>query len=186
MNKRSDDYGGELSNRLRFACEIISSIKEHTGKNFILGYRMGGNEPGLKEGQEIAEELERHGVDLLHVSTGISSGELPKAPVEFPCNWIVYCGTQIKKVVSIPVIVVNEIRFPEQATFLLDNNLADFTAIGRSLLVDPEWVNKARNKVDANPCLQCSRCRWFIDSSRCPGIKKQEAFEDVIIKHSTK
>lgn len=173
VNKRTDNYGGELSNRLRFPLEIIRMIKEQVGKDFILGYRMGGNEPGLEEGKLIARELESHGVDLLHVSSGISSGVLPEVPAGFPYNWIVYCGTEIKKVVNIPVIVVNGIKKPDEARFLLQNNLADFTAIGRSLLVDPEWANKARDKVNADPCLQCSRCIWFIDGTKCPGIKKR-------------
>lgn len=173
VNKRTDKYGGELSDRLRFPLEIIRMIKEQTGEKFILGYRMGGNEPGLEEGKLIAGELESHGVDLLHVSGGISSGVLPEVPAGFPCNWIVYCGTEIKKVVNIPVIVVNGIKKPDEARFLLENNLADFTAIGRSLLVDPEWANKARDKVNADPCLQCSKCRWFVDGSKCPGLKQR-------------
>lgn len=167
-NRREDGYGGNISSRMRFACEIIDMIKMEAGDDFILGYRMGGNEPTLENGIHIAKELEKRGIDLLHVSAGISSDKLPKTPEGFKFNWIVYCGTEIKKHVRIPVIVVNGIRTPQQAAQLIENNMADFTAIGRGLLADPEWVNKAREDSSIDFCMECRRCQWFTDGKRCP------------------
>lgn len=168
INKRQDEYGGTIENRSRFACEIIDGIKSATRSNFIIGYRMGGFEPTLNEGIQIAGILEKHGINILHVSAGISDGTNPSVPEGFPYNWIVHCGTRIKQHVSIPVIVVNDIRTPERASYLIENKMADFTAIGRCLLADPEWVNKTRDGREISYCLKCKPCRWFTDGTKCP------------------
>ncbi len=170
-NKRTDQYGGSLENRMRFAVEIIRQLKEFADENFIIGYRMGGNEPTLENGIQIAKILEDAGVELLHVSAGISSPEFPQpeVPREFPENLIVYCGTRIKSRVNIPVIVVNGIRMPQQAEYLVENNLADMVAVGRGLLIDPDWANKAKHGSEIKPCLACKRCLWYTEPDKCPG-----------------
>lgn len=167
-NKREDEYGGSLTNRMRFGIEIVERIKEELGEDFILGYRMGGNAPDLLDGITIGKELEKKGVDLLHVSAGIIGENTPEAPKEFPYNWIVYMGTEIKKQVSIPVIVVNGIRTPEQAAYLVENNLADFVAVAKAQLVDYNWANKALEGGEIKNCLECPRCQWFTDGRKCP------------------
>jgi len=147
VNKRTDTYGGSLDNRVRFVAEIITKIRQAAGNDFIIDCRMGCNEPDLKTSIEIAKSLEKSGIDLLHVSTGFgpSQDKAPSVPEGFKYNWIVYGGTEIKKHVNVPVIVVNGIRTPEQAAYLVEQGLADFTAIGHGLLSDPEWANKAQN-----------------------------------------
>ena len=145
-NKRTDKYGGDIKNRARFAIEIIKAIKaEVTEKQFLIGYRMGGNEPTLEDGIKITKLIEDSGIDILHVSTGMDGGSIPIIPDDFNYNWIVYCGTEIKKNAKVPVIVVNSIRTPDQARYLIENNMADFIAIGRGQIADSEWANKANN-----------------------------------------
>ncbi|NLX69734.1 MAG: NADH:flavin oxidoreductase [Clostridiales bacterium] len=171
-NRRTDQYGGSLENRMRFVVEIIQQLKDMVDEDFIIGYRMGGNEPTLENGIQIAKILEAAGVDLLHVSSGISSPDYPQpeVPEGFPENSIVYCGTQIKSRVNIPVIVVNGIRTPQQAEYLIENNLADMVAVGRGLLVDPDWADKAKHGSQIVPCQQCKRCLWYTDPNKCPAI----------------
>ena len=170
-NKRSDQYGGTIENRMNFVCEIIEGIKQAVDEKFIIGYRMGGNEPTLENGIEIAKILEASGVDLIHVSAGISSGETPTVPEGFPNNWIVYMGTEIRKNVNVPVIVVNGINNPKQAAYLIENNLADFTAVGKAMLTDSEWANKAMSGEMLKPCLSCIACQWFRNGALCPQDK---------------
>ena len=170
VNKREDGYGGSISARMRLACEIVKGIRSRIGDHCIIGYRMGGNEPSLDDGVEIGKTLEACGVDILHVSAGFSDDTTPPVPDGFPYSWIAYCGIEIRKNVNIPVIVVNGIRTPKQASYLLDNNLADFAAVGRGLLTDPEWANKARSGQDVNPCLECRRCQWFENGNKCPAV----------------
>jgi NADPH2 dehydrogenase len=171
VNKREDDYGGSLENRTRFVTEMIAGIKQRVGEDFIVGCRMGGNEPSLENGMEIARLLEKHGVDLLHVSAGIASDELPEVPEGFRFNWIVYCGVQIKKHVKVPVITVNGIRTPEQACSLIEQGLSDFVAVGKGLLVDAKWADKAKAGSGIIECLECKRCSWFKSGKLCPRNK---------------
>ena len=171
-NRRHDAYGGSLENRMRCAVEIIDKIRGKVSEDFIIAYRMGGNEPTLEEGIGIAKILESKGIDILHVSAGISKGELPSIPEGFDYNWIVYCGIEIKKQVNIPVIVVNDIRTPERAAFLVENQLSDLVAIGKPLLVDPDWAEKARLGLEITACLKCIRCQWFKSGDLCPVLNK--------------
>lgn len=172
VNKRKDEYGGSLENRGRFVKEIIDEIKKNVSENFIIGYRMGGNEPTLEEGIEIAKFLEKLGVDLLHVSAGMSGGNIPEVRENFKYNWIVYMGTEIKKHVNIPVIVVNSIKTPQDAEYIVENGLADFVAIGRGHLVDKQWSDKAKDGQEVKQCLKCKKCLWWVDGNLCPQNKE--------------
>ncbi len=169
FNKRDDEYGGSLAKNLKLATDIIRGIRKACGADFIIGYRLGANAPLLQDGIEIAKHLENAGIDLLHVSHGGSLLNLPRTPKDFEFNWIVYSGTEIKKQVGIPVIVVNEIKTQGRASRLIEHNQADFVAIGRPQLADPNWVNHVKNNEKINPCLSCKpKCRWFEDSGLCP------------------
>lgn len=173
VNQREDKYGGSLKNRMHLSMDIIKLIQEELGREFIVGYRMGANDPTLEDSIKIAKLLEESGVDILHISTGISSENWtsPDVPKSFPLNWIVFSGTQIKKHVSVPVIVVNGIRTPVQASWLVENKLADFVAVGRGMLADPFWAEKAVAKSEVKPCLECSKCLWFTNGDLCPQQK---------------
>jgi 2,4-dienoyl-CoA reductase-like NADH-dependent reductase (Old Yellow Enzyme family) len=169
FNRRTDDYGGSLENRLRLATGIIRDIQEACGNDFIVGYRMGANAPLLEDGIAIAKHLEALGIDYLHVSHGGSLMNLPRPPKDFEFNWIVYSGTVVKASVSLPVITVNEIKTAERANYLVENGMADFVAIGRPALADPEWVNHVRNQEPVNICSSCKpKCRWYENSDLCP------------------
>lgn len=168
VNKRTDEYGGDLSGRSKFALEVLKGIKEVVNKDFIIDYRMGGNEPLLEEGIQVAKVLENAGVDILNISSGIKSDKTPEAPEGFPYHWIVYNGTEIKKHVNIPVIVVFNIRTPEKAAYLVDNGMTDFVAIGKGQLADHNWTKHAMENEDIVTCLKCPKCFWNIDGEKCP------------------
>lgn len=169
VNLRTDVYGGPVENRLRMAQEIINGIRKIANRDFIISYRMSANSPYLTDGIEIAKRLEMLGVDLIHVSHGGEKGIIPQVPSGFDYNWIVYSGTEVKKHVKTPVIVVNEIKTPERANWLIQNGKADFTAIGRDMLTDKQWVNKAANNQEIDYCIQCQpRCKRFGKPESCP------------------
>jgi 2,4-dienoyl-CoA reductase-like NADH-dependent reductase (Old Yellow Enzyme family) len=153
QNKRNDKYGGNTHyERLFFVRELIKRTKHLFNNDFILGYRMGGNEPLLQDGIEIAKILENEGVDILDVSTGIPLDNIKKAekvevPEDFPLNWVIYLAYEIKKHVDIPVICVNKIKTEKMASYIIENNIADFVAIGRAQLPrDYSWPEKAYKK----------------------------------------
>lgn len=147
-NKRDDKYGGSFEKRMFFTKELVNRTKKLFSNDFILGYRMGGNEPDLCDGIEIAKFLEKIGIDLIHVSTGVPDPEkkqLEKVerPIDFPFDWVVYMGVQIKKYVKIPVIGVKNIKTEEQASFLIENQMLDLVAVGRAMIARPNWVKHA-------------------------------------------
>lgn len=169
LNKREDEYGGTLEKRLKIGINIISGIREILPKSFILGYRLGSNSPTLDDGIEIAKYLENKGLDYIHASHGGRIGIIPDVPKDFNYNGIAYSGTMIKRNIKIPVIVVNEIRTPERAVFLVENNLADIVAIGKDLLTDPQWVKKAMNNEKINYCIKCEpACKRYQNPGLCP------------------
>lgn len=170
INKREDKYGGTFTNRMAFVCEIIEKIKTVVSQNFILGYRMGGNAPTLENGIKVAKKLQSIGIDLLHVSAGISDGTTTELSKDFPYNWIVYLGTEIKKHVTIPVIVVNGIRTKAEAEFIIEEDMSDFVALGMAHLVDPNFANKAKANLEPISCLGCKKCQWSTDGMKCPRV----------------
>lgn len=145
-NKRTDKYG----ERLYFSRKLIENTRYLFDDNFILGYRMGGNEPELEDGIENAKELESYGLDILHVSSGVPNPEYKRQvkisnfPENFPLDWIIYMGTEIKKHVKIPVIGVSKIKKESQASWLVENNLLDFVAVGKAMISQDKWMEKAR------------------------------------------
>jgi NADPH2 dehydrogenase len=146
-NKRTDKYG----DRLYFTRELIKRTKDIFNDNFILGIRIGGNEPTLEEGIYIAKEVEKAGVDLIHVSSGIPDPSFKQdkkidMPNNFPLDWVVYLGVEIKKHVKIPVIAVRAIKKEVEASYLIENNLVDLVAIGRAMISRPHWISWAKKK----------------------------------------
>lgn len=149
-NKRTDKYGGSLKKRMYFVEKLLEKTKILFDDNFILSYRMGGNEPSLEEGIENAKYLEKLGVDILNVSSGIpypniKSQEKIDVPKDFKFDWVVYMGCKIKEFINIPVIGVRWITTEEQASFLIENSLLDFVAIGRAMIGKPFWIKQARD-----------------------------------------
>lgn len=166
INKRLDNYGGTIENRLRFINEIINRVKLEVDDRFILSYRLGFNEPTLQAGIDIAIRLEAMGVDILNVSSSGFSSHRPDLPDQFVYNWVIYGGSQIKEHVNIPVIVVYNIRTPERANDILEQGYSDFTAIGRELIVDHDWANKALTGEEITYCVRCQPCVVF-SGERC-------------------
>ncbi|MEN3184228.1 MAG: FAD-dependent oxidoreductase [Atribacterota bacterium] len=163
-NRRDDEYGGSFENRMRFLLEILGRIRELVGEDFVVGVRLSVEEfvPGgltLAESREIARELEAHGVDYISVSCGIyESVSTIIEPMNFPEGWRANLARGIKEVVSCPVIAVGVIRHPEVAERILAAGDADFVAIGRGLIADPDWVRKVAEgrEEEINHCISCN------------------------------
>ncbi|UCG84417.1 MAG: FAD-dependent oxidoreductase [Dehalococcoidia bacterium] len=162
-NKRTDKYGGELSGRLRFPLEMVEMIKEKAGEDFPVIYRYaidhyieGGRQ--VPESLEIARRLEKAGVDALHVDAGCyDNWYWPHPPLYQPPGGMVHVAEVVKQAVSIPVITVGRLGYSDLAERVLREGKADFIALGRPLLADPEWPLKAKEgrKEDIRPCIGC-------------------------------
>jgi NADPH-dependent 2,4-dienoyl-CoA reductase/sulfur reductase-like enzyme len=114
---------------------------------------------GLEEAKEAAKILEEAGVDALDVSAGTdNSGTASVEPMSYEEGWKIYLASEIKKVVRIPVVGVGVIRTPEFAEKILEEKKVDFIGLGRALLADPLWPQKAREgrEKEIIPCISCN------------------------------
>lgn len=163
-NKRIDEYGGNFWNRTRFAREIIEDVRKKCGEDFIIGMRISADEfveggLTLEDNKAIAIMMESQGLDILHVSVGnYLSVDLNVASSHTSHGWFTDWAKAIKDVVSIPVIAVSRINDPFLAESILISKKADFIAMGRASLTDPELPNKAfENRFeDIRRCIGCN------------------------------
>lgn len=162
-NKRTDEYGGNLRNRLRFPLEIIARAKELVGESYPIIYRISADEMvegglTIEDTKVIAQILEEAGVAALHVSAGVyKSGSIVSAPSAVRTAPFSDYAQQIRRLVKIPVFAVDKIIYPEVAESLLREGKADFIAMGRASIADPELPNKVREgRLDEIlPCIGC-------------------------------
>lgn len=162
-NSRTDEYGGCLENRLRFAREIIEEIHKNAGDDYPIIYRFGlthGIDGGrdVDEGVKMAMLLESYGVDALDIDAGCyESWYLPHPPSTIECGSFAQYSKLVKDVVSIPVICSGRVGYPDIAETILEQGEADFVSLGRPLIADPYWVRKVEiGKIDeVRPCLAC-------------------------------
>lgn len=165
-NRRNDSYGGDFERRLRFLLEIVAEVKRQA-PGLALVVRLSGDEmvPGGLSPEDtvmIAARLEAAGTDALHISAGnyasFARGMMIQ-PMSVPDGVLLPLAAQVRAAVKIPVIAVGKIRTPELAEAALAAGQADFIAIGRSLLADPDWPIKAAtgHARDIRPCIACNQ-----------------------------
>lgn len=166
-NHRKDAYGGSLENRLRFVREVIEKIGKFTDDNFVISYRMGWSD-STETDIQIASELEKMGVSLLHISYGLRPKRIFDFPENYSYNETVYAGTLLKKTLKIPIIVVDDIQTLSRGNDLIENKRSDFVAYGRPFLADYNFVYNSSNDPCYRPCIKCKKCLWFTDGTLCP------------------
>ncbi len=159
-NKRNDQYGGSLENRLRFPIETIKLMRSSV-PDFVIGYRISGDDfvPGsntYKEKAIIAEELGKY-LDYFNVTGGWHETKTPQLTMDVPEGCYTYLAENIKKHVSIPIFSSNRINTPELAEQVLMAGKADAICIGRGLIADPYLPMKAR-KGDLRDIMNCIAC----------------------------
>lgn len=174
-NKRTDQYGGSLENRMRFLLEIIDGIRSNCGKDFPIVVRLtvdemyseiGQNGKGynLEEGIKMAKILSDKGIDAIDVSSAAyDTFNYWLEPTTFTPGWRKYLASKVKKVVDIPVIAANLIRSPKQAEMQLEEGTQDFISLGRPLIADPHWPNKVKSG-NENLIKRCVCCLYCFES----------------------
>jgi 2,4-dienoyl-CoA reductase-like NADH-dependent reductase (Old Yellow Enzyme family)/thioredoxin reductase len=153
VNRRDDDYGGDLTGRMRFAVEVLTAIRERVGPDFLVGIRITGDE--MLEGgldrtaaQEIARRLDALGIlDYINV-VGAScetygTEALTVPDMSFPAGGFSNLAASIKSVVGVPVIAAGRINHPAVAERVLSEGSADLCVMTRALIVDPDLPRKA-------------------------------------------
>ena len=177
FNQRTDEYGGSLENRLRFAKEIVEEIKKTCGqdfpvtlryspKSFIKDFREGAlpgeefEEKGrdLDEGVEAAKLLVEYGYDALDTDVGSYDSWWWSHPPMYQEKGLYRPYAKLmKETVDVPVICAGRMDDPDMALEAVENGTTDMISLGRPLLADPDYVNKLRaGKVaDIRPCISC-------------------------------
>jgi len=164
-NKRQDEYGGNRENRVRFLLRIVQAIKRQVGPDFPIMVRLVAQDLmdggiTLKDGQWFARRVEEAGADAIHPDFGLGGKEKRLEPIPYPQAWRTYLAEGIKRAVSVPVIAVGVIREPSVAELILQTAKADLIALGRALIADPNWPNKAlAGRPSAiRRCIGCNEC----------------------------
>lgn len=164
-NKRTDEYGGSIRNRLRFAIEILERIKAKCGSDFPVGIRISCSEMitgGLtpEDAEIISPILADAGYDALDISRGgYAAFRWIMPPAGMPLGMLTPYTQRIKQLVKIPVMAVQRINDPIVADQIIAQGKADLAGMGRALIADPDLPNKAAagRFDDIIPCIGCNQ-----------------------------
>jgi dimethylglycine catabolism A len=165
-NRRNDQYGGSLENRARFGLDVLRAVKSAVADMPVI-YRLSVEDyfaGGLTwaEGKRIAIWAAEAGADALHISAGhyrsLPTAHVMIPPMAMPDAPFLDFAADVKKAVRVPVIAVGRLGDPVTATAAVGDCKADFIALGRTLIADPEWVEKLRRGEPTRRCLACNTC----------------------------
>lgn len=163
-NLRQDQYGGSFENRVRFPRETIEMIRDRVGPDYPIGIRMAGNDfvKGSTTDEttpKIAQVYEKAGADILNITGGWHESPIPQLPMELPRSGFSFLAMNIKQAVSIPVMASNRITTPDHAETIISDGQADMVNLGRVLIADPFWPEKAQQgkPEEIRPCVACSQ-----------------------------
>jgi dimethylglycine catabolism A len=164
-NRRTDAYGGSLENRARFGLEVLRAVKAAVRIPVI--YRVSVEDffpegSPFAEGRQVALWAAQAGADALPIAAG-HYRSLPSAarmipPMIYPDATFLAHAADIKKDAAIPVIAVGRLGDPDVAADAVASGKADFIALGRTLIAEPDWVAKLARGEPARRCLACNTC----------------------------
>jgi len=164
-NKREDEYGGSLENRMRFGIEVLTAVREAVGHDFPVIVRLNGNdlmEGGIgRENMKLfARKLEEAAkVDGFCINVGWHEARVPQLTPSVPRAGFAYLAREMKETVSVPVIASHRIHDLDVARELIVDHICDMVAMGRPLIADPELPNKTKNgrEEEIIHCVSCGQ-----------------------------
>jgi len=163
-NKRHDEYGGSLENRVRFFRRIVKAVKDKLGKDFPLICRIGVDDYRRarirrEESLVIANLLEKAGADCISITAGIYGQRDKIYPIDLQhCRIRLEATKKIKQKLKIPVIYGGGITKFCEAEEILQSKQADLVGIARAIIADPEFVRKSINEETVTNCNRCNYC----------------------------
>lgn len=163
-NHRSDNWGGEFQNRIRFAIEIVKGIRQFIGEQFIIVFRLSMLDlvPEGSPWDEIvglAQEIEKAGASIINTGIGWHEAKIPTIASMVPPAAFVSLTQNMRTHVTIPLIAANRINTPKKAEDILATGQVDLVAMARPFLADAGWVEKAKLQKEEliNKCIACNQ-----------------------------
>ncbi len=169
-NRRSDAYGGDITGRYRFLAEVMESVRGAVGKDYPVFVKLSGNdhcEGGLTTGESlhVAHRLVQDGIDCIEVSAGSrasADGMIPSRTNiarEEDEGYLAELAGLFKEKVSVPVVAVGGIRSLPVISRILEGGLADYVALSRPLIREPDLINRWKSgSVEKSKCVSCNGC----------------------------
>lgn len=165
-NKRTDEYGGDVKKRARFALNLLTIVKKRLGMDYPVIFRLTAHERleggfVLEDAITVSRLLEEAGADAIDVISGVAETYYWVNPnMYIPHGFNTPLSEAIRKEVKIPISVAGNINDPYLAEEILRDGKADFIDLGRALIADPEFPNKTRDgKIsEIRKCILCARC----------------------------
>jgi len=163
-NRRTDDWGGSLENRMRLPVEVVRASRVAAGEDFIIIYRISALElvdGGLsaEDIAQVARAIEKAGATLLNTGIGWHEAKIPTIAQAVPRGGFAWTTRNLKQAVGIPVIASNRINAPEIAEAILARGDADMVSLARAFLADEAFAAKARagDRAGINICIACNQ-----------------------------
>jgi 2,4-dienoyl-CoA reductase (NADPH2) len=175
LNKRNDEMGGSVKNRTRFLTRLIQRVKESAGADFPVMVKLVCDEfvsggLGIGEGKEIAKLVEQAGADTIVANAGNKSTKFITIPShESPPGPLTDLAAQIRASVSIPVVAIGKINSPHMADEIIGQGKADFVAMARALIADPDLPQKAQSG-EVDDIRRCVCCLEDCVEKGVPGV----------------
>lgn len=167
MNTRTDGYGGSLENRARFPLQILRAVREAVGPDFLVELRIDGtdHQPGGITPEETGRfiAMAEPYITSVHVTCGIYESSVKsgtESSMFHPHGLNIDSAAIVKKYTSLPVGAVGGINSPEMCEQAIADGKVDFVILGRQMLADPEFANKAKCGCEdqIRRCLRCYKC----------------------------
>ncbi len=163
-NKRTDEWGGNFENRMRFPLEIVRKVRAKVGPDFILIFRISlldlvQDGSSSEEIFRFARELEKAGATILNSGIGWHEARIPTIGSMVPRGAFAEVTARLKSQVSIPVIATNRINDMSTAEKILSEGQSDLISMARPFLADADFVKKAKanRTLEINPCIACNQ-----------------------------
>ena len=163
-NTRTDQWGGDAAQRMRFAVEIVRRIREACGPDFIIIYRLSlvdlvSDGSNWQEIVAQAQAIEAAGATLINTGIGWHEACIPTIATSVPRAAFAGVTAKLKPHVGVPLVATNRINMPDVAERILASGGADMVSLARPLLADPQWANKARagRPERINTCIACNQ-----------------------------
>jgi len=190
-NHRTDDWGGDYMNRMRFPLEIVRRTREALGKDFIIIYRLSMLDlvPQASTWDEVellAQEIEKAGATIINTGIGWHEARIPTIAMSVPRAAYTWVTKRMMGKVNIPLITTNRINTPEIAEQVLAKGCADMVSMARPFLADPNFVIKAQqNHAERiNTCIACNQAcldQVFINKQATCLVNPQACYETELI-----